>query len=154
MTMFQNRMSPTIFRMLVRIAFFLSILMWIPGQAETATVEEPVTLPVWSGDVPGKLADVPEEKTAEGRVFSVSTPLMFAYLLPDMRPAPAAVLICPGGGYSHLALEKEGHAVARWLNGLGIAAVVLEYRSPLTVIPSRSTTPARPSVKCAGRRRS
>jgi acetyl esterase/lipase len=38
------------------------------------------------------------------------------------------VIVCPGGGYTHLSLEKEGNAVASWLNGLGIAAFVLRYR--------------------------
>jgi acetyl esterase/lipase len=40
----------------------------------------------------------------------------------------AAVVICPGGGYTHLSLEKEGSEAAAWLNGLGIAAFVLRYR--------------------------
>ena len=93
-----------------------------------AASEGPVILPVWKGDVPGLLANVQEERTMNGSVVNVSTPMMYAYLLPDVRPAPAAVVICPGGGYSHLAIEKEGHAVARWLNSLGIAAIVLKYR--------------------------
>ena len=37
-------------------------------------------------------------------------------------------MICPGGGYTHLSLEKEGSEAAAWLNGLGIAAFVLRYR--------------------------
>lgn len=40
----------------------------------------------------------------------------------------AAVVICPGGGYTHLSLEKEGSEAAAWLNGLGVAAFVLRYR--------------------------
>ncbi|MFG1694923.1 alpha/beta hydrolase [Nonomuraea sp. NPDC049309] len=42
------------------------------------------------------------------------------------RPAPA-VVVFPGGGYHHLA-DHEGAPVARWLNGLGVAAYVLRYR--------------------------
>jgi acetyl esterase/lipase len=37
------------------------------------------------------------------------------------------MIVCPGGGYHWLA-PHEGEPVARWLNGLGIAAFVLEYR--------------------------
>ena len=40
----------------------------------------------------------------------------------------AAVVICPGGGYSHLSDIKEGSDVAKWLNSLGISAFVLKYR--------------------------
>jgi acetyl esterase/lipase len=39
-----------------------------------------------------------------------------------------AVVVCPGGGYAHLAWEKEGTAIAEWLNHLGINAFVLKYR--------------------------
>ncbi|MGB7264866.1 MAG: alpha/beta hydrolase, partial [Terracidiphilus sp.] len=44
-------------------------------------------------------------------------------------PAPhTAVIVCPGGGYSHLAYEKEGTSIAEWLNLRGITAFVLTYR--------------------------
>jgi acetyl esterase/lipase len=39
-----------------------------------------------------------------------------------------AVVVCPGGGFHALAIEKEGVDVAKWLNSKGIAAFVLEYR--------------------------
>jgi acetyl esterase/lipase len=38
------------------------------------------------------------------------------------------VVVAPGGGYQHLAMEKEGFAIARWLNDHGVAAFVLRYR--------------------------
>ena len=38
------------------------------------------------------------------------------------------VVVCPGGGYGHLAVEHEGWQVAAWLNAHGIAAFVLQYR--------------------------
>ncbi len=37
-------------------------------------------------------------------------------------------MICPGGGYGHLAIGYEGHDVAKWLNDHGVAAFVLKYR--------------------------
>ncbi|UKS24689.1 alpha/beta hydrolase [Paenibacillus sp. HWE-109] len=39
----------------------------------------------------------------------------------------SAVIVCPGGGYSRRA-EHEAGPIAKWLNGLGIAAYVLNYR--------------------------
>lgn len=39
----------------------------------------------------------------------------------------AAIIVCPGGGYSHLA-SHEGEPIAHWLNELGISAFVLQYR--------------------------
>jgi acetyl esterase/lipase len=47
--------------------------------------------------------------------------------LPAASVPTAAIVVCPGGGYRMLA-PHEGEPVARWLNGLGIAAFVLEYR--------------------------
>jgi acetyl esterase/lipase len=38
------------------------------------------------------------------------------------------MVICPGGAYGMLALEKEGFQVAEWLNTLGVSAFVLRYR--------------------------
>ncbi|WP_179008983.1 alpha/beta hydrolase [Winogradskyella forsetii] len=46
------------------------------------------------------------------------------------EPNGTAVIICPGGGYHHLAIHKEGYKVAEWLNTLGITAFVLKYRLP------------------------
>jgi acetyl esterase/lipase len=40
----------------------------------------------------------------------------------------AAVVVCPGGGYTHLAYDKEGTRIAEWLNLHGISAFVLTYR--------------------------
>jgi acetyl esterase/lipase len=50
--------------------------------------------------------------------------------------ARGIVIVCPGGGYRMLA-PHEGDPIARWLNGLGIAAFVLEYR----VAPHRHPVP-------------
>ncbi len=41
---------------------------------------------------------------------------------------PTAVIVCPGGGYAHLAMTYEGYDVAEWLNKIGISAFVLKYR--------------------------
>ncbi len=52
------------------------------------------------------------------------------------QPAPA-IVICPGGGYSKLVLEKEGRQIAQALNSKGFSAFVLHYRLP-------ESLPARP----------
>lgn len=38
------------------------------------------------------------------------------------------MIICPGGAYSHLEMEKEGSDVAKWLNSLNASGFVLKYR--------------------------
>ena len=46
------------------------------------------------------------------------------------QPSGRAVVACPGGGYSHLAMEHEGTQWAPFFNRLGIAYFVLKYRMP------------------------
>ena len=41
-----------------------------------------------------------------------------------------AIIICPGGGYTGLAIDHEGKQFAQWLNNHGITAFVLKYRMP------------------------
>src|SRR6185437_10927674 len=41
-----------------------------------------------------------------------------------------AVVIFPGGGYGGVAIDKEGYAVARAFNKMGITGVVVKYRLP------------------------
>lgn len=62
--------------------------------------------------------------------------------LPYLTPyivdgAKTAVVICPGGGYSHRAVH-EGKGYADWLNSIGVSAVVLEYR----VAPYKAPAPS------------
>ena len=49
--------------------------------------------------------------------------------LPE-APMGRAVVDLPGGGYSHLALQHEGHDWADWFNQQGIAFFVVTYRMP------------------------
>ena len=51
--------------------------------------------------------------------------------LPDAKKATGrAVVCCPGGGYTHLAMDHEGHQWATFFNNQGIALIVVKYRMP------------------------
>jgi acetyl esterase/lipase len=64
------------------------------------------------------------------RVTNVGRPTMTVYpVAKAARPTPA-VLVCPGGAYRILAIDKEGTEIAAWLNSIGVAAAVLKYRVP------------------------
>jgi acetyl esterase/lipase len=65
-------------------------------------------------------------------------------LFPGAGEGPrAAVLVCPGGGYRHLA-PHEGAAVGTWLASHGITAAVLRYRlAPRHAHPMPITDAAR-----------
>lgn len=57
------------------------------------------------------------------------TPTLTYYLPDEGKRTGTAVIVCPGGGYGHLATGHEGHDVCRWLNSFGVAGVMLKYRN-------------------------
>jgi acetyl esterase/lipase len=92
---------------------------------------------LWSGPVPGATGATLVEKFTERStdpavknrtVAGISKPSLFPYLAP--QPMGAAVIIMPGGGYTHLAWDKEGTEIATWFNTQGVSAFVLKYRMP------------------------
>ena len=94
------------------------------------------TIPVWNQSIPGaiKASDYLEKEVIKDEELQstsqVSVPTLALYLPKKETANQSAVLIFPGGGYSHLAMHKEGKKVALWLNSLGITAFVLKYRLP------------------------
>ena len=71
---------------------------------------------LWPHDAPGALGNAPHD-----------IPTLTPYF-PDSKTATgAAILVFPGGGYGGLA-SHEGEDYALFLNTLGIAAFVLQYR--------------------------
>jgi len=93
----------------------------------------PEEMPLYKGAVPNSIAVANKENSTIGtdgvtRVAKVSAPSLTMY-----KPAKAngmAIIICPGGGYSILAIDKEGSKVAEEFNKWGITAFVLKYRLP------------------------
>ena len=67
-------------------------------------------------------------------VVNVITPDLTIYLPEPEKNTGIAVIICPGGGYAGLAVDHEGHHIARKLNENGIAAFVLKNRLPNTAM--------------------
>lgn len=55
-------------------------------------------------------------------------PAITIYAAPEGSGTQTAVVICPGGGYGHLAMGHEGHDIAKWFNSFGVTAAILEYR--------------------------
>jgi acetyl esterase/lipase len=88
----------------------------------------PGGIPLWPEGVPGAIADGGAEVVADGRVSNVHDPALLPFPAPEGRRSGTAVIVCPGGGYNRLAIEKEGVVTARWLNSLGVSAFILKYR--------------------------
>lgn len=55
---------------------------------------------------------------------------VWVYLPDEKKATGRAVVCCPGGGYTYLAMNHEGHDWAPFFTGQGIAFVVVKYRMP------------------------
>jgi acetyl esterase/lipase len=86
------------------------------GAAGDSGVGKPVIV-LWPGGAPGALGHSEKD-----------TPTLTVHLPAAEKANGCAVVICPGGGYQHLASDYEGHEVAEWLNTFGVAGFVLRYR--------------------------
>lgn len=88
---------------------------------------------VWPGAAPGSETWTQKERTVENTpvgtvVFNVVTPTLTVYLPERNKATGSGVIIAPGGAFVALAIDLEGHSIARWLQERGVAAFVLKYR--------------------------
>lgn len=95
---------------------------------------EPITIKLWPQGAPEKPSvkigpeEVIQKNDGIKRLTNVTDPTLTIY-----KPSNAngtSVIVCPGGGYSILAIEHEGTQVCEYLNTLGVTAVLLKYRVP------------------------
>jgi acetyl esterase/lipase len=70
-----------------------------------------------------------EDQRLSRAVFNVSQPTLTVHMPAPERANGAAVVVFPGGGYQVLMVDYEGHDVARWLNLIGVTAIVVKYRT-------------------------
>lgn len=96
-------------------------------------------IPLWN-KIPDEIKSTDykeKESITNGKLESttqVTVPTLSIFIPKNAKPNTSAVIICPGGGYMHLAFDKEGTKIAEWFNSLGIAAFVLKYRLPNDLI--------------------
>src|SRR5947209_7959121 len=110
-------LEPTEARMKSHLSTIVAVLLWLLSSTETPAQVKPMPQPLWPKGAPG----------AKGQE-KADVPQITVYLPPAERATGAAIVICPGGGYRVHAMDHEGHQIGRWLNGLGIAGIILEYR--------------------------
>ena len=94
------------------------ISMLLLACSASAFSQKGTTMELWPNGAPNTNGD--DKEKAELTVY-----------LPDAKKATGrAVVCCPGGGYTHLAMDHEGHQWASFFNNQGIALIVLKYRMP------------------------
>lgn len=91
------------------------------------------TLPLWGENMPNFHETDEQEMIDQQDVLKIRKVIKpeIEVFLPSKRMGTGqAVIICPGGGYAILNWDWEGTDIAKYLNGQGIAAIVLKYRLP------------------------
>ncbi len=108
----------------------LLLLMSIGGVS--AKYDADRTIKIWdNSSAPHSNNLVGEEiERAPNRVANVTEAEIYIFRAPLEIATGQAVVICPGGSYSQLAIDYEGYEVAKWFAQHGITAAVLKYRMP------------------------
>ncbi|GEL10793.1 Acetyl esterase/lipase [Flavobacterium glycines] len=115
--------------LLLRVILFL-------GMSTNVFSQESAAFSLWD-KIPGaiKKADYTETLRLDTQgnrtgVRKVSVPTLIPFLVENKEAKNPAVIICPGGGYALLSVDREGIEVAKWFNSIGVSAFVLKYRLP------------------------
>ncbi len=116
---------------------YLSILLGLPCLLLTSNMSaQQQELQLWPKGAPGAIKNKDYKKSPtdgrgrENRYIKVTDPTIKVYLPDADKATGAAILICPGGGYTCLAYDHEGFILAEWLKEHGIAGILLKYRLP------------------------
>jgi acetyl esterase/lipase len=123
-----------------KIIFILQIIVlsYMPAFGQNYVV------PLYTGTIPDSRITGSAEKITKNDIIAVSdvqNPDISVYLPTKKLSTGQAVIICPGGGYWVLAYDLEGTDIARYLNSIGVAGIVLKYRLPTygnVVVPHKA----------------
>ena len=102
---------------MIRKVLFTAMLLLGVVSAAAGQAQDAQRLQLWPGEAPGALGGEEGDR-----------PTITPFLPEGGNSARSAVVVFPGGGYGHLAVDHEGEQVARWLNSHGVAAFVVRYR--------------------------
>ena len=134
----------------------LAVAVMACGLVSAAAIEPWKTMKLWPGVAPGEKGDIGPEGERPPRpgqrkvirIQNVSVPTLSVFK--PKKPNGAAVVICPGGGYTILAWDLEGTEVAQWLNGIGVTAVVVKYRVPRRKDRAKHDAPLQDAQRALG----
>jgi acetyl esterase/lipase len=87
---------------------------------------------IYPGEIPNSKVTgiLNTEENSSAMIRNVTVPTLEMYLPEKENATGAAVVICPGGGYSVIVYQGEGISTAKELAKRGVAAFVLKYRLP------------------------
>jgi acetyl esterase/lipase len=117
--------------------FFVTLLLWNLD----SIAQLPAEKPLWPDGIPANPVKYNEElvRTSDpatgslsqmNRVFScVSVPTYIIHRPAKNNNTGVALVICPGGGFRDVWLDREGNDLGLWLAEKGITSLILKYRT-------------------------
>jgi len=120
----------------LRAILLFALASWSAGFARAQTIEEfPLRAPLPANAAPTTEEVIYRHNGYDDRGFNraiqkVTVPTLTVYRPARVGRRGTALIVCPGGGYSGLAIDKEGHAMGRYFSERGITVIVLKYRLP------------------------
>jgi acetyl esterase/lipase len=103
---------------LVRIVSWLAVSGVAGAQVSVPVfLAEHQAIPLWSHGAPGALGSA-----------DADVPTITAYFPDPVRAPLPAVVVCPGGSYRGVATAYEGREAQEYLNSIGVAVFLLQYR--------------------------
>jgi acetyl esterase/lipase len=104
-------------RSLPALVFWLPLVLASPLLAGRKADVPRQRILLWPNGAPGAKGTAERDK-----------PSITVYMPSAGKRNGCAVVVCPGGGYGHLAVGHEGRDIAEWFNAFGVTAFVLRYR--------------------------
>jgi acetyl esterase/lipase len=139
-----------------------TILLALGLAAHAALAAPSAPLPLWPGTPPDEKKTFPPEADLNKptdrliagrpiiRLGNVSIPTITIYRPDPAKDTGATVVVCPGGGYSILAMDLEGTEICDWLNSIGVTGVLLKYRVPAREGGPRYAAPLQDAQRAMG----
>ena len=118
------------------ISLGLIVGLAISASAQKAIVKIPCnadkTIKVWNNKkAPHSNEETKDEsRNKAGNFLHTSQTVLYLFKADKKKATGQGVVICPGGGYSAVCIEREGFKLAEYFQSIGITAVVLKYRLP------------------------
>ena len=125
-----------------RAGLLAALVLFFATPQLSSAQDKPEVLLLWPNGAPGALGDEAKDK-----------PQVTVYHAPADKAQGTAVVICPGGGYGGLAMDHEGHQIARWLNPLSRLSKETTRNDPLssdTSAPHPRWSPLSPLISSTG----
>lgn len=109
---------------------FVLIILFLSFLQTSVTSYAQKEIPLFQEKIPNAKSVPNEETIVNGVARNVTIPTLSVFLPENGTSNGTSVIICPGGGYGVLVIDREGYQVAKALNKKGITAFVLKYRLP------------------------